>query len=108
MVVIPRCFRWSATRLINTQLQLGVWRAEGHFNRFSGFPSWVAVWLRKAMRLAERETVETVEASPQLATTQLKLGVNETAVGERPCIPLETAKNRFLHHSAINHSVVAA
>jgi hypothetical protein len=48
--------------LINTQLQLGVWCAEGLFNRFSGFlrrPLGLASTCARARR---RKTVETVDS----------------------------------------------
>src|SRR6266404_1609368 len=62
---VPRCFQWNGPPLINTQLQLGGWCAEGGPKRFSGFPC-LADRLNSqcSMRLDRGETVETVKSPP--------------------------------------------
>ena len=59
---------WEPLPLINTQLQLGVWRAERRWNRFSGFPlPHAGEDLRGCWPPWSQETVEKV--GPQWGST---------------------------------------
>ena len=68
---------WEPLPLINTQLQLGVWRAERRWNRFSGFSFPRArAHSRGCWPPWSHETVETIGPHGGAPCTRLKLGAN--------------------------------
>ena len=68
---------WEPLPLINTQLQLGVWRAERRWNRFSGFSFPRArAHSRGCWPPWSQETAETIGPHGGAPCTRLKLGAN--------------------------------